>query len=101
MDQSSSLTLRPYQQKAVDSVRDHLMTKATNPCVVLPTGTGKSVVLGEIANLAVNRGGSRVLVLAHVKELLEQNASLLRELGFEFAPITPTTLPVLYNYQYD
>ena len=80
MDPSSSLTLRPYQREAVDSVRDHLMTKATNPCVVLPTGTGKGVVIGEIANLAVNRGGSRVLVLAHVKELLEQNAAKMRAL---------------------
>lgn len=42
--------------------------------------TGKSVVIGEIANLAVNRGDSRVLVLAHVKELLEQNAGKIRSL---------------------
>ena len=80
MDPSSNVTLRPYQREAVDSVRNHLMAKATNPCVVLPTGTGKSVVIAEIANLAVNRGGSRVLVLAHVKELLEQNASKIRAL---------------------
>ena len=80
MDPISHIQLRPYQREAVDAVRSHLMAKPTNPCVVLPTGTGKSVVLGEIANLAVNRGGSRVLVLAHVRELLEQNASKMRAL---------------------
>jgi DNA repair protein RadD len=37
--------------------------------VVLPTGSGKSLVIAELARLA--RG--RVLVLAHVRELVEQN----------------------------
>ena len=37
--------------------------------VVLPTGAGKSLVIAELARMA--RG--RVLVLAHVKELVEQN----------------------------
>ncbi|WP_425431981.1 DEAD/DEAH box helicase family protein [Halomonas korlensis] len=37
--------------------------------VVLPTGSGKSLVIAELARLA--RG--RVLLLAHVRELVEQN----------------------------
>jgi len=72
--------LRPYQQEAVDAVYEHLRTKDTNPCVVLPTGTGKSLVLAKIASDAVTLWGGRVLILAHVKELLEQNADKVRRL---------------------
>ncbi len=80
MDTPSKLVLRPYQQEAVDSVRDHLIKKKTNPCVVMPTGTGKSLTIADVADLSVNKGGGRVLVLAHVKELLEQNAAKIRAL---------------------
>ena len=72
--------LRPYQQEAVDAVYDHLRRKDTNPCVVLPTGTGKSLVLGKIATDAVTLWDGRVLILAHVRELLEQNADKVRRL---------------------
>lgn len=71
---------RPYQQEAVDAVYDHLRRKDTNPCVVLPTGTGKSLVLGKIATDAVTLWDGRVLILAHVRELLEQNADKVRRL---------------------
>ena len=43
------MNLRPYQQEAVEAVYEHLRTKKNNPCVVLPTGTGKSLVLAQIA----------------------------------------------------
>ncbi|MDD5699467.1 MAG: DEAD/DEAH box helicase family protein [Victivallaceae bacterium] len=72
--------LRPYQQQAVEAVYGHLRTRDDNPCVVLPTGTGKSVVLAQIAADSVQRWSGRVLILAHVKELLEQNADKIRRL---------------------
>ena len=72
--------LRPGQQEAVDEVYEHLRTKDTAPCVVLPTGTGKSLCLARIASDAVTLWGGRVLILAHVKELLEQNADKVRRL---------------------
>ena len=72
-------TLRPYQAAAVQSVYEHLRTRDDNPCVVLPTGTGKSHVIGQIVTDAVTRWGGRVLVLAHVKELLEQNSAKILE----------------------
>jgi len=74
------MNLRPYQQEAVEAVYEHLRTKKNNPCVVLPTGTGKSLVLAQIAKDAVTLWGGRVLILAHVKELLEQNADKIRRL---------------------
>ncbi|QEG02316.1 type I restriction enzyme EcoKI subunit R [Stieleria maiorica] len=72
------MKLRGYQQAAVDAVYDHLRNRNDNPVAVLPTGAGKSLVLAKIASDAVSRWSGRVLILAHVKELLEQDADKVR-----------------------
>ena len=74
------MKLRPYQQEAVEAVYCHLRDRDDNPVVVCPTGSGKSVLIAQIANDAVARWSGRVLVLAHVQELLEQNADKIRRL---------------------
>src|SRR5210317_980635 len=74
------MKLREYQSAAVDAVYDHLRTRDDNPVVVLPTGAGKSLVLGRIATDAVRLWNGRVLILAHVKELLQQNAEKIKSL---------------------
>ena len=62
-------TLRPYQQDAVKATI-HYFRKYSAPAVLaLSTGAGKSLIIAELARLAKGR----VLVLAHVKELVEQN----------------------------
>ncbi|MFC3284598.1 DEAD/DEAH box helicase [Litchfieldella rifensis] len=72
-------TLRPYQQQAVRRVVEHFRASDEPAVVVLPTGSGKSLVIAELARLA--RG--RVLVLAHVRELVEQNHAKYRAYGLE------------------
>lgn len=74
------MKLRSYQQSAVDAVYEHLRNRDDNPVAVLPTGAGKSLVLAKIASDAVQQWNGRVLILAHVKELLEQNADKVRRL---------------------
>lgn len=74
------MQLRPYQQAAVDAVYEHLRSKDNNPCIVLPTASGKSIVLAKITQDAVEKWSGRVLILAHVKELLEQNSEKIRKL---------------------
>ncbi len=74
------MKLRSYQQSTVDAVYEHLRTRDDNPVAVLPTGAGKSLVLAKIASDAVQQWNGRVLILAHVKELLEQNADKVRRL---------------------
>ncbi|MBN3044300.1 DEAD/DEAH box helicase family protein [Pectobacterium brasiliense] len=64
-----SFTLRPYQREAVSATLDYFRRHTQPAVIVLPTGAGKSLVIAELARLA--RG--RVLVLAHVKELVAQN----------------------------
>jgi DNA repair protein RadD len=61
--------LRDYQQTAVDNVVQYFKKKRDPAVVVLPTGAGKSLVIAELARVAKGR----VLVLTHVKELVEQN----------------------------
>ncbi|CAH0526068.1 DEAD/DEAH box helicase [Vibrio hippocampi] len=62
-------TLRPYQAESVKAVIHYFRQNTTPAVIVLPTGAGKSLVIAELARLAKGR----VLVLAHVKELVEQN----------------------------
>lgn len=68
-----SLTLRPYQQQAREAVAHEWNEGRTKTLLVLPTGTGKTVVFAMVAKDVVDAGG-RVLVLAHRGELLDQAA---------------------------
>lgn len=73
------MKLRWYQEQAVNAILDYLRTnKDGAPCVVLPTGSGKTPVLAELCRLVVGWKG-RVCVLAHVKELLVQNSTRIRD----------------------
>lgn len=68
-----NLTLRPYQQEAHDSILEKWGHGADRLLLVLPTGTGKTIVFAAVTSDRV-RQGSRVLILAHRGELLEQAA---------------------------
>jgi DNA repair protein RadD len=76
------LELRPYQHEAVDAIYRHLRERDDNPCVVIPTGAGKTYVMATVCRDAVGRWDGRVLILAHVKELLEQT----KEKIYQVAP---------------
>lgn len=68
-----AVTLRPYQEEARKSVEDRWLEGTKRTLVVLPTGTGKTVVFAKIAEDMVKKG-NHVLILAHRGELLEQAA---------------------------
>ena len=72
------MELRPYQKAAVEAVYTHLRTKDTNPCVVIPTGGGKTPVLATIVSDAIQKWDGRVMIVSHVKELLEQAADKIK-----------------------
>ena len=59
------MQLRPFQHEAVAAVYDYLRSRDDNPCVVIPTGGGKSVVTATLCRDAVQCWNGRVLVLAH------------------------------------
>jgi DNA repair protein RadD len=79
------MRLRYYQQEAVDAVWNHVRAREDNPCVVIPTGGGKTPVIGQLCKDVVDWKG-RVAVVSHVKELLQQSFDTLQK----FIPEVPT-----------
>jgi DNA repair protein RadD len=75
-----TLSLRPYQRAAIEALYDYFAASVGNPLIVMPTGTGKSVVIAGFTREAIDAyGDTRVLILTHVKELIQQNfIALLR-----------------------
>lgn len=73
--------LRDYQRRAIDQLYDWFEKNPTgNPCLVLPTGAGKSHIVAALCKDALqNWPETRILMLTHVKELIEQNAEKLRQ----------------------
>jgi DNA repair protein RadD len=72
-------TLRSYQKEAVDRTLNYFRKQRSPAVIVLPTGAGKSLVIAELAKIAKGR----VLVLAHVKELVEQNHLKYQSYGLQ------------------
>lgn len=74
------MKLRDYQQRTIDMLYDWLSHNQGNPCLVLPTGAGKSHIVAALCKDAVqNWPDTRVLMLTHQKELISQNAEKMRE----------------------
>lgn len=81
------MSLRPYQHAASQSVDAALAGSDNNPCLVLPTGSGKTHVIADLARRYIESWPStRILVLAHVKELVLQNCTKLIE-SWPMAPV--------------
>jgi len=73
--QRSTMVPRPYQEAALRALHHHICHSDTNPCVVLPTGSGKSPVMAwAIEGWSKQCPTFRCAVLAHTKELVHQNA---------------------------
>src|SRR2546425_13276613 len=68
------LTPRPYQYEAVAALLAATARGGQRPLLVLPTGTGKTIVFA----LLVQRRGGRALILAHRGELIQQAVDKLR-----------------------
>lgn len=81
------IQLRPYQTGAVQSIYDYFAEKDGNPLVVLPTGAGKSLTMAAFIRGAMEAyPATRILLLTHVKELIEQDAQAIIRYWHE-API--------------
>ncbi len=70
------MELRPYQQEARQAITGQWNAGTKRTLLVLPTGTGKTIVFSKVAEDRV-RLGERVLILAHRGELLEQASDKL------------------------
>ncbi len=71
------MELRPYQQAAREAIFNEWQDKHRT-LLVLPTGTGKTIVFAKVTEDCVRRG-DRVLILAHRSELLDQAADKIKK----------------------
>ena len=78
------MKLRYYQEEAIEAVfnywnKDNLPPLAS-PLVQVPTGGGKSAIIGGTIRRLVEDYGCRVVLATHRSELIEQDAHDLREI---------------------
>jgi DNA repair protein RadD len=78
--------LRPYQTEAIQSIYDYFGRAEGAPVIAIPTAGGKSLIMAEFIKGAIaSYPGTRIVVLAHVHELLDQNYQELLNI-WPFAP---------------
>lgn len=70
------MELRPYQEQAVESILGEWEQGHQHTLLVLPTGTGKTVVFSKVVEKEVDKG-EKALILAHRGELLDQASDKL------------------------
>ncbi|MGD9663799.1 MAG: DEAD/DEAH box helicase family protein [Novosphingobium sp.] len=80
------ISLRPYQQTAVDALRASFRSGKRAPLFQLPTGGGKTFVFSYVADGATKLR-NRVLILVHRKELLTQASMSLAKIGLRHSLI--------------
>ena len=80
------LTLRDYQQQAVEDVRNAYRSAKEAPVLALPTGGGKTVIFSYITENATARG-NKTLILVHRRELISQTSETLTALGVDHGVI--------------
>ncbi len=106
------MKLRTYQAEAIQSIYDWFAAGKAAPLIVTPTGSGKSVILAEFIRRACTEfPRTHILVVTHVKELVEQDAKAIRRLwphgsvgvysaGLgkrQINPITVASIQSIYN----
>lgn len=74
------MELRPYQSDCIAAINRHLAERDDNPLAVLPTAAGKTIIFATLLRQWLTAWpDTRVIVLAHIKELISQAADKLRK----------------------
>src|SRR5262245_26637591 len=77
---TAKVNLRPYQSTSIEAVRAEVRAGKRNVLLCIPTGGGKTITAASILAGSVARG-SRVLFVAHRKELIDQTVRTFASLG--------------------
>ena len=72
------MQLRDYQREAIDSLYEYWGHTKGNPLIVAPCGAGKSIIGAQFIAEAMQYPSTRILVMTHRQELLEQDEAELR-----------------------
>lgn len=75
------LQLRPYQQDAIESLYNYWIEgKGSHPVIAACVGAGKSLLIAKVIQDATEQyPNTRILMLTHLSELIDQNASELKK----------------------
>ena len=73
-----TFNLYPYQQSMVSKARQHIADGARGVLIQSPPGSGKSIIIAEIAKLATDKE-NHVMFLVHRKELADQIADTFKQ----------------------
>lgn len=72
------IQLYDYQREALDSLYNWIAVNDGHPLGVAPTASGKSVMIAAVIEEALRANPDvRILILTHVKELIEQNVDAI------------------------
>lgn len=75
------MQLRWYQDECRNKLFEYFNHNNGNPLLCLPTGAGKSVIIADIIKTTLMQWNTtRIMMLTHVKELVQQNADKLYNL---------------------
>jgi len=76
-----SLSLRDYQSAAIQAIYDYYERAKGDVCLVIPTAGGKSLVMASFVEGVLKAWpDQRILIVTHVRELIEQNHAELKRL---------------------
>ncbi|MBT3509017.1 MAG: DEAD/DEAH box helicase family protein [Nitrospina sp.] len=95
-DSAPEIKLRDYQLKTIEEVEFSLVEEVKAVLVVLPTGSGKTVIAAELIRRSVDQN-KRIIFLAHRRELVLQCSDKLGRFGIEhgiiMAGVKPSFIP--------
>lgn len=78
---TNKMKLRPYQRQALNALYSFWRKQGGNPLIVLPTGSGKSLVMAALCQeLLRDYPNLRIGIVTHVRELIKQNFDELMSL---------------------
>lgn len=80
-----SYTLRPYQVEAVEAAIAWMKTNTLGAVLSLSGGSGKSIIIAEVAKRMHELSGKSILCLVPNAELLVQNCEKLEAIGAKFS----------------
>lgn len=88
--------LYPYQKTLVNQARNELANGKKAVLLVSPAGSGKSVIIAEIARLCVEKGG-HVLFMVHRQELVNQITQSFQDANVDLMKTTVMTVGKIVN----
>lgn len=91
-----TIELREYQINAIEKIKESYRQGKNSPCLMMPTGGGKTICFSKIAESA-SVNNKRVIIVVHRSELLYQASNKLTQFSIKHGKISPEFTPAYYE----